>query len=198
MIHKAETRNVSPVTGQMNLVFRARMLWRDLGTWLATYMLSIAGGYGNQEVVAERLYRLPLDYGNIMKLFFGEKLSEDYINLLSTYIITLQSLFISQMRGDVNSANEFTKQLYQNINLRAAFFAQINPYWQESVWRSLLYNFNGLILDFSTTLLAKEYKTNIDVFDRLLSMSSVIGDYFSEGLINYLNYSGTPPQKTNH
>lgn len=195
MVYKNETRDPSPVTGQMNLIFRGRMLWRDLATWLATYMFSVAGGYGNQDAISARLYQLPLDYGNVMKLFFGDKLSEDYINLLSTYIITLQSLFLAMMKGDADAVNTYAKQLYQNIDQRAAFLAQINPFWQQDVWRSLLYNFNGLVMDFATSLLSKDFQKNIDIFDRLLSMSSVIGDYFSEGIFNYLSYTESPVQQ---
>lgn len=190
MLYKCEVRDLGPVSGQLNLIFRARMFWRDLATWLATYMFSVTGGYGNQDVISAKLYRLPLDYGSDMKLFFGDKLSEDYINLLSTYIITLQSLFLAMMKGDADAVNTYAKQLYQNIDQRSVFLAQINPFWQQDVWRSLLYNFNGLIMGFATSLLSKDFQQNIDIFDRLLSMSSVIGDYFSEGTFNYLEYTG--------
>ncbi|MDD3169746.1 MAG: hypothetical protein PHC91_09855, partial [Eubacteriales bacterium] len=105
---------------------------------------------------------------------------------LSMYIIIFLRLFQAQMAGDANAAGEYARQLYQNIEQRAAFLAQINPYWELDTWRTLLYTFNNMILEDSTSLLSKQYQQNIMIFDRLLTQSSIIGDYFSAGIFNYL------------
>lgn len=173
-------------SGYMNLIFRGRMLWRDMSTWLTLYMFSVYGQYPNQQVLADRLYQLPLEYGNTMRLIFGDKISEDYITLLSNYIITLESLFNAQLMNDQNAINEYVRRLYQNINQRAAFLGSINPYWQESVWNTMLYAFNNMIVEESFALLTSEYDRSVDVFNRLLAQSTIIGDYFSEGIYNYL------------
>ncbi len=174
------------ITGQMNLIFRARMLWRDMTTWLTMYMFSLYGGYPNLQSIANQIYELPLEYGNFMKLIFGDKVSDDYINLISQYVIILEYLFYYQLTGDQNAASNYTQQLYQNINQRAAFLAQINPYWQENTWKTLLTTFNNMILEQSTALLTKQYDKSIDIFNQLLSQSSIIGDYFSEGILQHL------------
>lgn len=181
-----EVRGPNSITGRMNLIFRARMLWRDLATWMTIYLVSVHGNYDNQDAIRNKLYELPLEYGNFLKLVFGDVQTEEYINLLSTYIITSQNLFHAQMIGDANAVNEYARQLYQHIDRKAEFLARINPYWQEDTWQSLLYNFNNLLFEDSMTLLTGNYQKNIDVLDRLLSFSSVIGDYFSEGIIRYL------------
>ncbi|HML37688.1 MAG TPA: hypothetical protein PKA19_09760 [Bacillota bacterium] len=195
MFDKNEAPGSSPVTGQMNMIFRARMLWRDLATWMTIYLVSLYGGYPNQSAISQKLYDLPLEYGNFLKFIFGDGTAEEAIHHLSSYIITLQNLFYAQKIGDAAAAEEFAKQLYQIMDDTAEFFARINPYWQEETWRSLLYNYNKLLLEDSLTLLTEEYEKNIDVFDRILSFSSVAGDYFFEGIINYLNHTGNPPLK---
>lgn len=186
MIHKYELPEVNLMSGHMNLIFRARMLWRDMATWLTIYLFSLYGGYANQQALADQLYSIPLDYGNVMKLIFGDRVSEDYINLVSNYVITLENLFQAQRNGDQNAVNTYFQQLYQNIDQRAAYLAQINPYWQAEVWRTLLYNYNNMILEDSITLLAGDYVKNVDVVKRLFIQSSIIGDYFSEGIFNYM------------
>lgn len=179
------------VTGQMNLIFRGRMLWRDMATWLTMYMLALYGGYPNLQALADQIYKLPLEYGDFMKLIFGDKISDDYINLVSQYVIILEYLFYYQMVGDQNAASNFTQQLYENTNQRAAFLGQINPYWQENTWRTLLTTFNNLIIEESTALLTREYDKSVDIFNSLLSQSTIIGDYFSEGILGYLQYQST-------
>lgn len=187
MINKCEIPISNIISGQSNLVFRARMLWRDMATWLTIYMFSLYGGYGNHDLIEAKLYQVPLEYGHVMKLIFGDRVSEDYITSLSNYIIILRNLFHAQLTGDADAASEYTKQLYQNVEQRAAFLAQINPYWQEDTWRTLLYTFNSMILEDSTSLLTQQYEQNILIFDRLLAQSTIIGDYFSQGIFNYLN-----------
>ncbi len=192
MIYKDEFQN-GRITGEMNLIFRARMLWRNLATWITIYLVSTYGGYPNRQAVSEKLYEVPLEYGNFMNLVFGNVPTEEYINILSVYVITLQNLFDAQMRGDMDAVNRYGRQLYQNIDRRAEFLARLNPYWNKETWQSLLYHYNHLLLENSMTLLTEDYNKNIDVFDRLLSFSSVIGDYFSEGIIRYLGLPEAQP-----
>lgn len=180
---------VDPVPGEVNLIFRTRMLWRDLATWLRAYLISAFAGFGNYEAVSQRLYRLPLEYGNVLRVFFGDQATEQYITFVSNYIITMQSLMVAQLNHDVNAVNLLTQRAYANVNERAAFLASINPFWSESIWNSLLYSFTSMNLEQSTAMLSKDYARDIEIFDRILSLTTVMGDYFSEGLINYLTYS---------
>lgn len=191
MRFKNETSVPISIPGQINFIFRARMLWRDLATWMSIYMVSTLGGYQNQAAVAARMYELPLEYGNFLKLVFSDEPTEEFINLLSTYIITFQRLFHAQMNGDALAAETYARQLIQNIDQTAELLARINHYWQSETWRSLLYNFHNMLLEEAMTLLVNDYKRNVDVFDRTLAFSSVIGDYFSEGILNYLTLPRT-------
>jgi hypothetical protein len=169
----------------MNFIFRARMLWRDLATWLRSYKVSLYGGVGNTDELSQRLFRVPLEYGNILKVFFGDQTTEQLINLLTQYIATLQSIFIAQFNNDIDEINKQTQQAYQIINTTAALLASINPYWTLSEWVTLLSLFTSLQIDESTTFLTKDYTRNNDIFDRILSFTNIMGDYFSEGITNY-------------
>lgn len=185
MIHKNQVQNPSYITSQMNFIFRARMLWRDLATWLRSYKVSLYGGVGNTDELSQRLFRLPAEYGSIFRVFFGDQATEQLINLLTQYITILQSLFIAQINEDVNAINNLTQQAYQNVNSIAAFLASINPYWTQGEWITLLNSFTRMQIDEATTFLMKDYTKNIDIFDRILSLTNIMGDYFSEGLTNY-------------
>ncbi|MEL7571163.1 MAG: hypothetical protein AAGU14_11480 [Eubacteriaceae bacterium] len=181
MVYKCRLPDGNISLGQENLIFRARTLNRDLATWLTLYLYSLYGGYANHDLIEEKLNQLPFEFGNMMKLIFGERAAEGYITMFSNYITILENLFHAQLSGDTNASNEYIKQLYENVDQVSAYLAQINPFWQESIWKTLLISFNDMILE--------NYRQNIDIFDRLLSQSSVIGDYFSEGIYNYLIYS---------
>lgn len=185
MIHINQMQNPSYITGQMNFMFRARMLWRDLATWLRSYKVSLYGGVGNTDELSQRLFRIPLAYGNILRVYFGDQATEQFINLLTQYIAILQSLFIAQINNDVDKINNLTQQAYQNVNSTAALLSSINPYWTQGEWVTLLTLFTSLQIEEATTFLTKDYTVNNDIFDRILSLTNIIGDYFSEGLTNY-------------
>lgn len=152
MIHKSQIENPN-LTAQMNFIFRARMLWRDLASWLRAYKFSQFGGFGNLEEVSRRLFRIPLEYGNILRLFFGDRDTEQLINLLTQYIAILQSLFLAQYNNNADEINTLTRQLYQNVNDTAAFLASLNPYWSQSYWVSLLNSFTISQINETTTFL---------------------------------------------
>lgn len=185
MISKNQIQNPNYVNAQMNFIFRARMLWRDLASWLRSYKVSLYGGVGNTEDLSQRLYRIPIEYGSILRVFFGDQVTEKFINLLSQYIILLQSLFIAQINNDVDIINNLTQQIYQNVNNMAALLASINPYWTQGGWSTLLELFTNMQIQEATTFLTKDYSKNIDIFDRIISLTTIIGDYFSEGLTSY-------------
>jgi hypothetical protein len=185
MVYISQTQNPNYISGQMNFIFRARMIWRDLATWLRSYKVSLYGGVGNTDEISQRLFRIPLEYGNVLRVFFGDQPTEQFINLLTQYIAILQSLFIAQINNDVNAINNLTQQVYQNVNNMAALLASINPYWTQGEWITFLTLFTGLQIQEATTFLTKDYKLNNDIFDRILSFTNIVGDYFSEGLTNY-------------
>jgi hypothetical protein len=185
MIHKNQVQNPNNITSQINFLFRARMLWRDLATWLRSYKVSLYGGVGNTDELSQRLFRLPTEYGNILRVFIGDQATQQFINLLTQYISILQSLFIAQFNNNVNAINNLTQQIYQNINSTAALLASINPYWTQGEWVTLLNSFTSMQIEEATTFLTKDFTRNIAIFDSMLSLTNIIGDYFSEGLTNY-------------
>lgn len=193
MSYITEEYNPSQSTGQMNLIFRARMLWRDMASWLRAYMISLYGGVGNTEAIRQRLNRLPFEYGNILGIYFGDQVTNQYIALISDYITTFQELFTAQINNDTVLANQLIQKLHDNADARAAFFAKINPFWTESTWKTLLNSFTNLNIEEANTFINKDYTRNIEIFDRMISLTSATGDYFSEGLMNYITYT-MPPQ----
>ncbi len=189
MICKKEVQSPAQIpnfmTPQINFIFRARMLWRDLATWLRAYKTSLYGGVENTNELSRRLFQMPKEYGSILRVFFGDENTEQLMFLLSQYITILQSLFAAQMNNDINEINDFTRQAYQNVNDTAALLAGINPYWTRGEWVALLSSFTAMQIEESSTFLIEDYSKNIDIFDSLLSLTNIIGDYFSQGMTDY-------------
>ncbi|MBE6033352.1 hypothetical protein [Aminipila sp.] len=186
-IQQLEESYIPP--SQITLVFESRILWRDLATWLQAYLVSVFAGFGNQDSIEVKLREVIVKFGNILSTVFGGEIGEQYSNLITNWINTFKLLVDAQINDDLNTVNEYTNQLYENINQIAIFLSQVNPFWTESEWKALLYRFNEMLIDQLSAYLYKEYTSNIESFDRLLNLTSIIGNYYSRGLLNYLTYS---------
>ncbi len=55
-----------------------------------------------------------------------------------------------------------------------------------------------LTIEEITAFFTGDYKREIDIFDRLLHHTDNMGDYFTQGIINYITYrqQNTPPTQT--
>jgi len=147
------------LTSQINFIFRARMLLRDLATWLRSYKVSLYGGVGNTAELSQRLFWIPMEYGDFLKVFFGDETTEQLISLLTQYIAILESLFIAQINNDINAINNLTQQAYQNVNETAALLSSVNPYWTQSEWVTRLSSFTNMLIHNRTAIIFRRVFT---------------------------------------
>jgi len=101
MINKNQVQYPCYTPAQINFIFRSRMLWRDLASWLRAYLVSLFAGIGDLEAVSQRLYRIPAEYGLMLKVFFGDQVTEQFIALLSNYIVNIEALFTAQKNNEL-------------------------------------------------------------------------------------------------
>ena len=141
MVFKSRLQENLISYGQMNLIFQSRMLWRDLVTWSRIYLDSRIAGIGIFEDVYNRIYRIPLDFGNVFRLVFGDQAAEVIIQQLSSNVILYRRLVEAMLAGDNEATNSITQELYKNADERAKYLASINPFWDETQWRNLIYTF---------------------------------------------------------
>ena len=173
---------------QVDQLFRVRMFWFELATWTRNYMLARYRNLGDTNEVIARLRQVPVDYINALKKVFGDFAAEDYAKLHDTYIDLLDDFITAQMANNIDEVGRITQLLYQNADQRAAFIASINPYWDETEWRNMLYSTLRDTIDQSTTFLRGDYARNIDIFNTILNEAESMSSYFEEGLLDYLNF----------
>lgn len=175
---------------RLTLFFESRIIWRDFATWIHTYLASVFAGFGNQDSIEVKLKEVVTKFGIILSTIFGGQIGEQYNNLILNLINTFKALVNAQISGDANAVNEYSTQLYENADQIAAFLSKINPYWDENEWKTLLYQLNKLIIEDSTRFLNQEYTQTIETFDKLLNLTSLMGDYYSKGILDYLTLAG--------
>lgn len=172
---------------QMNQIYRIRMFWFELVTWVRNFMLSRYTGSGDVNEVFNRLQQVPNDYVNSLREIFGENPAIDELELeLNAYIDLIDNLITAQMAGDTDDISQITRLLYRNADERAASVSKLIPYWTESEWRTRLYNNLRNTLEQSTTFLTGDYARNLDIYSTLLDQAESASDFFAQGLIGYI------------
>lgn len=182
MINLNELNDMETISGQMNLISKAGMTWRDLATWIRAYIISTSAGLSDQEAIRQKLYQIPLEFGNVIRLFFGDQISNTYTDLFSDYVTSVESLIDAQKNGDDNAVNAYMEQIHHNIHYRSALLSEINPFWQESEWRALFFRYLLLTIDESNAFFSEDDAKSTEIFDILLSHAAIMGDYFANGL----------------
>lgn len=188
MVTKSRVQNCI-TRAQLNIIFNTRRFWRELAVWLRDYFRSRYLGTGDAEEVFKRLYNLPDKFGESLRLVFGDRFSEDYTLLLKQHIVILSELITAQIEGNVAEINENVNRLYQNGYERAKFLASFNPFWGVTDWRNLIDTYFQYTIEEANAFARDDHRTSIELYERIIAHSHLIGDYYSQGLFNYILYS---------
>ena len=195
MVYISQLQEYTLTSGQINLLFRLRMIWREIASWMRAYLtyVFLDSDPELKQAAAKKLTDLPIAYANIFRIYFGDEIADQHTALMSNYTRLLISLIDATKSGDVNAINEYTRQINQNIEERVNFLTSINPFWEKNIMSNLLMNFNNMSINEINTFANKSYLSNTDLYSSLLSYTDRMGDYFAEGLLKYLTYSSRGP-----
>ena len=172
--------------GHMNMKNDFRLLMTELAYLSRSYIVSVIAGFGNTTAIASRLYSLPIKFKQKAELIFGIPLGEELVNVLSMHVIYLQSFVNALKNGDQANVDESVKQLYKNSDNIAAYYAKINPFWDQTQWKNLLYTYDAMLIEEAVALMSGEYEKDLDIFERSLLDALSMGDYLADGIMQYL------------
>ena len=185
MIHKFQEYERQCFTfEQFNVLNNLISLWQRYAMWTRALFLSKSGNSPNLNAVENRYYQIPMDFYNTLRVFYGERLAEQFLNSFQRYILIQSNLMDAMIANDQENVNAFTQQLYASADEIAAFLSQA-PYWSFEVWKSLLYqDVSSSIAGFRASLTG-EHELEISIFERLLLNAAEIGGYMASGIFQF-------------
>jgi len=178
-----------------NIVYRARILWRDIATWISTYLMAktLQGEDELLEQIKNKLLGIVSEFEGNMRTFFGDKAADDHINLFSEYIMLMISLIDALVEGNSSEADEIVKQIYESAGKRIELLTEINPYWDQNTLENYIYTFTDMTIKEIIAFTSKQYEGSINIYERILSYATGLGDFIAQGIKNYLIFSLEPP-----
>ena len=173
---------------QFNVLNNIISLWQRYVMWRRALFLSKLEQSPNTNAVEERLNQVPVDFYNTLRVFFGERLAEQFLTTFQSYTIIQTKLMNALINGDQEAVNEFARDLYAKADDLASLLSNL-PYWQQDQWKALLYQDISASLTEYRAAMTGEYELEISIFERILLNASEIAEYMSQGIF----YAGQNP-----
>jgi hypothetical protein len=169
---------------QLNALITFQKLWSQLSMWLRSLLISTVENLDNKEAVTYQLYKIPTDFYNTFRVFYGPLISQQFLNLLNSLITSTRTLIESLQSGNDESVNSAVSQMYSTADELAAFLARINVYWDEAQWKNLLHQFVRLLIDEIIAMISGNYEQEILIFNRMDDLTDIMGSYMARGIIS--------------
>jgi hypothetical protein len=182
MIHKLQRTESEFTPSQYNIFNNLTSLWASYIMWSRSLFLAKAENLPNLEAVQNRAFQIPVDFYNTLRVFYGDRAAQQFLNAIQRYIVIKSSLMDAMLANNPDLVNTYTQQLYTAADEIATFLAQA-PYWDLDQWRSLLYQDIRMSIEEFTALLTGDYEREISIYERLLLNGVDLGSYMASGII---------------
>ena len=104
-------------------------------------------------------------------------------NLLTEHLSIGKDLIVALKNNSQRLANELNDKWYKNANEMATFFSSINPYYSREKLCDMLYDHLELTSDEVDARLKKDYKADINAFDKVQREVLNMSQYFVDGIV---------------
>ena len=160
-----------------------RLLWMEHVNWTRMTITSIVFHLPDLQFVQERLLRNATDLGNCIRPYYGDKIADQYAALIKEHLVLAAELVTAAVKGDTKQADEKEKAWYKNADEISTFLSNINPYLGIEDVRKMFYTHLDLTKLEAVCMIQKNYKEDIEVFDKIEAEALEMSDMISEGII---------------
>jgi hypothetical protein len=161
-----------------------RKLWEDHITWTRLYIVNALADLPSKEATANRLLLNQVDIGNLVKPFYGDKVSDQLSALLKDHILIAAEVIDAAKAGDTVKQKDASKRWYANSNDIAVFLEKINPRnWPYPEMKSMMYEHLDTTTEEVSDRLKKDWIGDIASYDKLHEQILKMADMLSSGII---------------
>lgn len=168
---------------QICLMNQLRQLWEQHVYWTRFFIISTAAELGDLEPVTNRLLRNPKDFAQLLEPFYGMEIARQFEELFTQHLLIAGDLVNAAKNQEVSKVDDTRKRWYKNADEIARFLSLINPYWNETKWRSMLYSHLEMTEREATLRLQGNYPADIKVFGDIENEALKMADYMFCGII---------------
>jgi hypothetical protein len=173
---------------EFDFISMNRLLWMEHVNWTRMTIMGIVFGLPDLPFVQERLLRNATDLGNSLRPFYGDKIADRYTALIREHLVLAAELVTAATKGDAKTAAEKEKQWYRNADDIVDFLSSINPYLKKEEVREMFYTHLALTKLEAVYMLQKNYKADIEVFDKIEVQALEMSDMIANAIVMQFPY----------
>lgn len=170
---------------QMNINIMFQRLWMQLADFMKDYINAILFSLPNTEAIAERLFKMPDDFYNDLLVFYGPEIANKVSELLTNFLASSSQVVEGVKSNNQELVDKSVREWYQNADILAGFLDSINLFWDTGQWRNLLYQYIYLKTSMIMAIATRNYKLELQIYERIIDLVSIMGTYMARGLIAY-------------
>lgn len=169
---------------QICLMNQLQQLWAQHVYWTRFFIISTAADLDDLKPVTGRLLQNPKDFAQLLAPIFGVKSACQFQELLTQHLLIAADLVNAVKNGETEKANSPRKKWYQNADEIANFLASINPCWNETKWKDMLYSHLEMTEKEAVLPLQGNYTGDIEMFNDIEEEALKMANYMFCGIIN--------------
>lgn len=168
---------------ELRLIEDINMLWMQHSEWTGMTIGSIVLDTPNQEVVINRLLKNPVDFGILLRKFYGDAIAFGFSDLLIEHLTLAGDLVEALSKQEEKNAEEIRKKWYENADEISVFLASINPYWNYNEWKDMFLTHLTLAEKMAVQLIDEKYAESIATYDLFESEVMMMSKVMYEGIL---------------
>lgn len=165
-----------------------RMLWEQHIVWTRLTIISIIKGLPDVDLVTKRLLQNPVDFKEVLKRFYGDKIASQFSDLFKSHLVIAAQLVKAAKAGDNKAAADAEKRWYANADEIAICLSRINPYWSQENWKTMIYEHLRMTKSEAVDILTNKYEESIIEYDEIEKEALMMADMMSDGIIQQFLY----------
>ncbi|WP_379967809.1 acetylglutamate kinase [Ectobacillus sp. sgz5001026] len=177
------TRNDSISKAAVDFKSYMRLLWEQHVTWTRMVILSLIFNLPDLDVAITRLLQNAPDMGNSIKPFYGENIARKYSDLIKDHLVIAADLVKAAKAGNKSAASIAERKWYSNADEIVEFLHSIIPYLSKEGFRKMFYEHLALTKSEAVSILSKDYKSGVQMYDKIEKEALEMADAISEGVI---------------
>lgn len=161
-----------------------RKLWEDHAFYTRNVIMNIIDDMpGTNEAVA-RLLQNQVDIGNAIKPVFGNEAGNKLTELLKEHIVLAADLLKAAKANNDAEFKAVNTKWFKNADDISAFLSGANPKnWPLADMKKMMYDHLDLTTQEAVARLKKDYKADIEAFDKVRDELLMMSDMLATGII---------------
>lgn len=158
-------------------------VWLEHVWWTRNVILGIISDLPGNAQYTARLLQNPQDMIDVFKPYYPNTDLQPLVDLFTTHLKQGGDIVTAAKAGDMEKVAALQILWHRNSDQIAAFFASINPYYDEDEIRKMMYEHLQLTTNEATQNLSHQYADEVKTFDAIQAEALMMANYFVTGIV---------------